>query len=237
MPGDRGTTTRQINPTVPSSRNNVGSQQSDLPAKPLRNSSGGAREFGDPRCTLRPVENGEPGGPSADLPDGSERSVAPGRRRFTRRWKITAAVVALVAVWAIAAVVVVAVAAEHIHHGEAEVQSARQSLSADGILSGAPSQSLHSADSSFSSAHASAVLAPALARRCPPGGGAPAPLGAGPLGGRRAGRTHRHRHGRAIPVAAPSPPFRRTGPGGGPAAAGLPGGLHPPVSLRARSGP
>jgi hypothetical protein len=154
MPGDHGTTTRQIKPTVPSSRNNVGNQQSDLPAKPLRNSNGGAREFGDPRCTLRPVENGEPGGPSADLPDGSERSVAPGRRRFTRRWKITAAVVALVALWAIAAVLVVAVAAEHIHHGEAEVQSARQSLSADGILSGAPSQSLHSADSSFSSAHA-----------------------------------------------------------------------------------
>jgi hypothetical protein len=99
------------------------------------------------------VEDGEPGGPSADLPDGPERRRAPGGRRFTRRWKITVAVVALVALWAVAAVICVVVAAEHIHRGEAAVESARQGLSADGILSGAPTGSLRSADASFSSAH------------------------------------------------------------------------------------
>ncbi len=46
-----------------------------------------------------------------------------------------------------------AVAADHIHHGEAAVQSARQGLSADGILSGAPDASLRTAESSFGSAH------------------------------------------------------------------------------------
>ncbi len=99
------------------------------------------------------MEEGEPGGPSADLPDGSEPGDAPRHPRFTRRWKIVAAVVALAAIWFAAAASVVAVAADHIHHGEAAVQSARQGLSADGILSGAPDASLRTAESSFSSAH------------------------------------------------------------------------------------
>jgi Protein of unknown function (DUF4012) len=62
-------------------------------------------------------------------------------------------VVALVAIWAVVAVVDVVIAADHIHHGEAAVQSARQGLSADGILSGAPAGSLRSAETSFSDAH------------------------------------------------------------------------------------
>ena len=62
--------------------------------------------------------------------------------------------IALVVIWAVAAVIDVVVAADHIHHGEAAVQSARQGLSADAILSGAPAGSLRSAQSSFSSAHA-----------------------------------------------------------------------------------
>jgi hypothetical protein len=99
------------------------------------------------------VKKGEPGQPSADLPDGSERSDAPRRRRFTRRSKITAAVVAVVALWIVAAILDVVVAADHVHQGEAAVQSARQGLSADGILSGAPVGSLRSAESSFSTAH------------------------------------------------------------------------------------
>jgi Protein of unknown function (DUF4012) len=105
------------------------------------------------RSTLPAVKSGEPGDPSVDLPDGPERSDAPGRRRFSRRWKITATVVALVLIWAVAAVIDVVVAADHIHHGEAAVQSARQGLSADGILSGAPVGSLRSAQSNFASAH------------------------------------------------------------------------------------
>jgi hypothetical protein len=99
------------------------------------------------------VENGQPGEPSADRTDGPERSGAPGRRRFTRRWKITVAVLALLAIWVVAAAIELAVAAEHIRHGEAAIQSARQGLSADGILSGAPEASLHTADSNFGSAH------------------------------------------------------------------------------------
>jgi hypothetical protein len=62
-------------------------------------------------------------------------------------------VIALIVIWAVAAVVDVVVAADHIHHGEAAVQSARQGLSADAILSGAPVASLRSAQSSFSTAH------------------------------------------------------------------------------------
>jgi len=62
-------------------------------------------------------------------------------------------VIALVVIWAVAAVIDVVVAADHIHHGEAAVQSARQGLSADAILSGAPVGSLRSAQSSFSTAH------------------------------------------------------------------------------------
>ena len=96
---------------------------------------------------------GESGEPSADLPDESEQSVEAGRRRFTRRSKITAAVLAVVALWVVVSVLMVVVAAEHVHQGEAAVQSARQGLSADGILSGKPVGSLRSAESSFSSAH------------------------------------------------------------------------------------
>ena len=61
--------------------------------------------------------------------------------------------IALLVVWAVAAIIDVVVAADHIHHGEAAIQSARQGLSADAILSGAPVGSLRSAQSSFSTAH------------------------------------------------------------------------------------
>ncbi len=119
------------------------------------------------RSTLPAVKSGEPGDSSAETGDpdtepadssGDHSAEAgtgdpPGPRRFSRRWKITAAVVALVVIWAAAAVVELVVAAEHIRHGQAAVESARQGLSADGILSGAPVESLRSAQSDFSSAH------------------------------------------------------------------------------------
>src|ERR1700722_8467484 len=112
------------------------------------------------RSTLPAVKSGEPGDPSAepvdpsaDLADGPEQSDAPARRRFSRRWKITAAVVALVVVWAAAAVIELVVASDPLRHGETAVQSARQGLSADGILSGAPVGSLRSAQADFASAH------------------------------------------------------------------------------------
>jgi Protein of unknown function (DUF4012) len=62
-------------------------------------------------------------------------------------------VVAFVAIWAVAVVVDVVIAADHLHHGQDAVDSARQGLSADGILSGAPTASLRSAQSNFTSAH------------------------------------------------------------------------------------
>ena len=109
---------------------------------------------GDPGSTLPPVNDGEPGDPSAEahLSTVSGPSGAPTPRRSTR-WKVVVVVVALVVIWAIAAVVEVVLAAEHIHQGQAAVQSARQGLSADGVLSGAPIGPLHSAASSFGAAH------------------------------------------------------------------------------------
>jgi hypothetical protein len=62
-------------------------------------------------------------------------------------------VLALVVLWIVAVAVVMVVAADHLRHGEQSVQSARQGLSADGILSGAPTVSLRSASSNFGSAH------------------------------------------------------------------------------------
>src|SRR3984957_13768515 len=112
-----------------------------------------ARKSGLYSSTLAAVKSGEPGDPSAGLPEPLEESDASGRRRFSRRWKITAIVVALVVVWAAAVVVDLVVAADHLRHGEAAVESAKQGLSADAILSGEPVGSLRSAQQSFSSAH------------------------------------------------------------------------------------
>ena len=138
-------------PTLP--RKNAEESGRDPPRKPIPKHARVATGFRSTRSTLPPVNIGESGEPSADLPDESEQSVEAGRRRFTRRSKITAAVLAVVALWVVVSVLMVVVAAEHVHQGEAAVQSARQGLSADGILSGKPVGSLRSAESSFSSAH------------------------------------------------------------------------------------
>ena len=102
------------------------------------------------------MENGEPAGPSAEeadpTPSGPPGS-APKRGRFTRRAKIVVAVVAVVVLWVAAVAIILVLAASHLRHGETAVQSAKQGLSADGILSGAPLASLDSAVSSFSAAH------------------------------------------------------------------------------------
>ncbi len=105
--------------------------------------------------TLQPVKNGEPGGPSAEdhPPTGSGASSAPVRPRVATRRRVVLVVGVLVALWAVAAVIDVAVAAEHIHQGQSAVQSARQDLSADGILSGTPVGPLHAATTNFSAAH------------------------------------------------------------------------------------
>ncbi len=56
-------------------------------------------------------------------------------------------------VWVVVDIVILVLAAGHIRHGETAVQSAKQGLSANGILSGAPVASLNSATTSFSAAH------------------------------------------------------------------------------------
>jgi len=108
-----------------------------------------------PGSTIPSVKSGEPGEPNAEehLPTRTDGDGAPGRRKWSTRRKVILTVVALVAVWAVAAVIDVVVAAEHIHHGEASIQSARQNLSADSVLSGAPVGPLTAAETSFSSAH------------------------------------------------------------------------------------
>jgi hypothetical protein len=102
------------------------------------------------------VNKGEPGGPSAEAADptpSGRTSATPRRGRFTRRSKIVVAVLAVVVVWVVVDIVVLVLAAGHIRHGETAVQSAKQGLSANGILSGAPVSSLNSAATSFSAAH------------------------------------------------------------------------------------
>jgi hypothetical protein len=104
------------------------------------------------------VNNGEPGERRAEehLSTRTDRDHAPGRRsrrRWTTRRRVIVAVVALVAIWAVAAVIDVVVAAEHIRQGETAIQSARQSLNATAVLSGAPVGPLHAAETSFGAAH------------------------------------------------------------------------------------
>jgi hypothetical protein len=62
-------------------------------------------------------------------------------------------VVAVLILWAAAAAVDLLLAVRHVHQGTDEVQAARHTLSADGLLSGAPLAPLRSAEASFSSAH------------------------------------------------------------------------------------
>jgi len=62
-------------------------------------------------------------------------------------------VIALFVVWVAASAVDVVVAARHLRQGAAQVQAARSTLSADGLLSGAPLTPLRSAETDFTSAH------------------------------------------------------------------------------------
>jgi Protein of unknown function (DUF4012) len=62
-------------------------------------------------------------------------------------------VLALIVLWLLASAATVLLAARHVQQGANQVDQARATLSADGLLSGAPLQPLRSAESSFSSAH------------------------------------------------------------------------------------
>jgi hypothetical protein len=61
--------------------------------------------------------------------------------------------VALFVLWVVVSGLTVLLAARHVQQGAQQVQAARGTLSADGLLSGAPLQPLHQAEASFSSAH------------------------------------------------------------------------------------
>jgi hypothetical protein len=94
-----------------------------------------------------PGVSGLDGQSRADLSD--EDSV-PKRRPRSRRWKIMAVVVAVVAAWGIAVIVEVVLAYDDVHQGQAEVQAAKSKLSANDVLTGAPVADLRSAANSFS---------------------------------------------------------------------------------------
>ena len=64
-----------------------------------------------------------------------------------------AAVIAVFVLWVAASAVDVLLAARHVHQGANLVQDARNTLSADGLLSGEPLAPLRSAEASFAAAH------------------------------------------------------------------------------------
>ena len=105
------------------------------------------------------------------------------------------------------------------------------------VLSGAPRGVPRRGGLEFQRRARAAVLPAALAGRRPPGCGAPAALGAGPVGSGRAGRPNGHHDGPTVPVAAPPPPRSGARPGRGAAAARLAGGEHAPGAGRGRPGP
>jgi Protein of unknown function (DUF4012) len=62
-------------------------------------------------------------------------------------------VLSLLVLWVLASAIDILLAARHVQQGADQVQTARGSLSADGLLSGAPLAPLRAADANFSSAH------------------------------------------------------------------------------------
>jgi hypothetical protein len=76
------------------------------------------------------------------------RPVSKRRRRI-----VLGVVLALIVIWVAAAALDVFLAARHVRQGANQVQDARNELSADGLLSGAPLSPLRAAETSFASAH------------------------------------------------------------------------------------
>lgn len=108
----------------------------------------------DPAVRSPGVSDGLAGQSRADRRQArrDQGSVPTGHRR-SRRWKIVAALVAVVVIWGIAVIVEVVTAYDRIHQGQAEVQAAKGKLSADQVLTGAPVGDLRAAADSFSAAH------------------------------------------------------------------------------------
>jgi hypothetical protein len=99
-------------------------------------------------------DHNEAGAPA--ISPGADTGVdAPTTRpvRKRRRRVILGVVLGLIVIWVAASALDVFLAARHVRQGANEVQAARSSLSADGLLAGAPLAPLRSAESSFASAH------------------------------------------------------------------------------------
>jgi hypothetical protein len=93
-------------------------------------------------------------GQADSSPEDQTGGAAPARRRSRRKRRtILLVVLSLLVLWVAASAVDVLLAARHVQQGADQVQAARGSLSADGLLSGAPLAPLRSAESNFSSAH------------------------------------------------------------------------------------
>jgi hypothetical protein len=107
---------------------------------------------GDDGVTPDDVASGAEPPPPGEEPSGGR---APRRRRRSRRRRrvIVAAVIAVFVLWVAASAVDVLLAARHVHQGANLVQDARNTLSADGLLSGEPLAPLRSAEASFAAAH------------------------------------------------------------------------------------
>ena len=91
-------------------------------------------------------------GPPEDLTASPAPTTKPSRLRRRRR-TVVLVVLSLLVLWVAASAVDVLLAARHVQQGANQVETARGSLSADGLLSGAPLAPLRSAESNFSSAH------------------------------------------------------------------------------------
>ena len=229
MPGNRAQRPDNFRLEWPFSRGNAATANSDTSAKSSRQSLPSAAILQESRCTLPPVKSGEPGEPSAEVPEGPSgrhatgapalhqtvedhghrgrpRGDLGGRRRRRRR-------------------------------GGGRPHPPRRGGRASRPARACPPTASCPAHRSGPSARPSplqlrarpAVVAPALAGRRPPGRRPPAALGPGPVGRRRSrspapgidavGRSQ---------SAPPAPPHGGAATGGGAPAARLTGRVHPP---------
>jgi hypothetical protein len=95
----------------------------------------------------------DPAPDSADPAAAATPVAVPKRRSRWRRRRVIGVVVTLFVLWVVLSGLTVLLAARHVQRGADQVQTARNTLSADGLLSGAPLQPLRQAEANFSSAH------------------------------------------------------------------------------------
>jgi hypothetical protein len=95
-------------------------------------------------------------GPPQDLGEVGDEPSTPApspRRRRRRRRRILLGILAVVIVWIVLSAVDVLFAARHVQDGANQVQQAKNALSANGLLSGAPLSPLKAAQASFAAAN------------------------------------------------------------------------------------